>query len=258
MYLLQAQQLTKIYGHHMSLKKALINVSLQVAEGDFLGIMGPSGAGKSTLLNLLSTIDTPTSGKILVSGQDIMHLKGHRLADFRQQQLGFIFQDFNLLDALTVRENIILPLTVKKMPVSKIEVTLKPVAKVLGLTPLLEHYPSELSIGQRQRVASARALIDQPKLLFADEPTGSLDSRSATEFLQYLQMINTQVQTTVIMVTHDAFTASFCKRILFIKDGQIFSQIGRQGDRQNFFERIIDMQATIGGGGKTNALQFGD
>lgn len=258
MCLLQAQQLTKIYGHHLSLKKALVNVSLQVAEGDFLGIMGPSGAGKSTLLNLLSTIDTPTSGKVLVAGQEITHLKGQKLAAFRRQQLGFIFQDFNLLSALTVRENIILPLTVNHRPVAQIQTALTPVAKVLGLTPLLEYYPDELSIGQRQRVASARALIGQPKLLFADEPTGSLDSRSATEFLQYLQTINTQAKTTIIMVTHDAFTASFCKRMLFLKDGQIFSEIVRQGDRQAFFDRIIDMQATIGGGGKTNALQFGD
>ncbi|MFD1672458.1 ABC transporter ATP-binding protein [Agrilactobacillus yilanensis] len=258
MHILEAQQLTKIYGHHLSLKKALTNVSLSVEQGEFLGIMGPSGAGKSTLLNLLSTIDTPTSGRVMMDGRDITHLKGHALAEFRRRQLGFIFQDFNLLDALKVRENIVLPLAVNRLPVDQLQGALTHVASVLGLSELLDYYPSELSVGQRQRVASARTLIVKPQLLFADEPTGSLDSQSATEFLQYLQTINGQEKMTIIMVTHDAFTASFCKRILFIKDGQIFSEIIRQGDRQEFFDRIIDMQATIGGGGKTNALRSGD
>lgn len=258
MHILEAQQLTKIYGHHLSLKRALVDVSLKVEQGEFLGIMGPSGAGKSTLLNLLSTIDTPTSGRVLMDNQDITHLKGRALADFRRNQLGFIFQDFNLLDALKVRENIVLPLAVNRLPVEQLQLALEHVASVLGLTKLLDYYPSELSMGQRQRVASARTLIVKPQLLFADEPTGSLDSHSATEFLQYLQTINCKEKMTIIMVTHDAFTASFCKRILFIKDGQIFSEIIRQGDRQAFFDRIIDMQATIGGGGKTNALRFSD
>lgn len=258
MPILQATQLTKIYGHHLSMTKALNNVTLSVAAGDFLGIMGPSGAGKSTLLNLMATIDTPTSGQVTIDGQDLSHLKGKALADFRRNQLGFIFQDFNLLTALSVRENIQLPLALNRMPAAKIQSALQQVTTILGLSDFLDYYPEELSVGQRQRVASARALIVQPKILFADEPTGSLDSRAATELLQYLQTLNQKEKTTVIMVTHDAFTASFCKRILFIRDGAIFSEIVRLGERQAFFDQIMDMQATIGGGGKTNALRFSD
>ncbi|MCH4171291.1 MAG: ABC transporter ATP-binding protein [Lactobacillus sp.] len=255
--ILTATHLSKIYGTTLNLTKALQNVSLNVGTGEFLGIMGPSGAGKSTLLNILSTLDQPTSGQVWIGDQDISQLRGQQLASFRRKELGFIFQDFNLLEALTVEENIILPLTFNKTPARQVSAELNRVTKVLNLTQLLQRYPAELSVGQRQRVAAARALVVKPKILFADEPTGSLDSYSATELLQYLQLLNQSSQMAIVMVTHDAFTASFCKRILFIKDGQIFSEIVRKNDRQEFFDRIIDMQATIGGGGKTNALQSG-
>ncbi|MFC6170197.1 ABC transporter ATP-binding protein [Loigolactobacillus jiayinensis] len=252
MPLIDVHDVHKVYGHRLSLVTAVAGISLAVAQGEFVGIMGPSGAGKTTLLNMMATIDRPTSGQIKIAGKDVTYLSERVLAKFRREQLGFIFQDFNLLAALTVRENIILPLTLAGLKVPVIEEALQKTVHLLGLTAILARYPDEISIGQKQRVACGRAIINQPQLLFADEPTGSLDSQAATELLRYLTTINQQLGTTIVLVTHDAFTASYCKRILFIKDGAIFSEIVRQGSRQAFFQQVIDMQATIGGGGNAN------
>lgn len=248
MRMVEVRQVSKNFGARSTLVRALNNLSFRIDSGEFVGIMGPSGAGKTTLLNVISTIDRPTTGQVFLAGQEITHLPESDLAEFRRDQIGFIFQDFNLLTALTVRENIIFPLTLSKLPTTEIETRLAHFSQQLGLTGLLERYPNELSIGQKQRVSAARALMSQPKILFADEPTGSLDSKAATELLQYLATINLQDETTIMMVTHDAFTASYCNRIIFIKDGAFFSEVVRSGSRQHFFNQIIDMQAAIGGG----------
>ncbi|MGX7420139.1 ABC transporter ATP-binding protein [Carnobacterium gallinarum] len=210
--------------------------------------MGPSGAGKTTLLNIMSTIDTPTSGNVKIGGQDITLMKDSRLSQFRRHELGFIFQEFNLMNSLTVKENILLPLALDKQEVSEIEARVARVTKILGIDAIINKYPAEISIGQKQRVSAARALITDPQLIFADEPTGALDSKSATELLQYLSGINQKEATTILMVTHDGFAASYCSRVLFIKDGLLFAEIVRNGTRKEFFQKIIDMQATIGGG----------
>lgn len=252
MPLIDVQDVHKVYGHRTNLVTAVAGVSLQVLQGEFVGIMGPSGAGKTTLLNLMSTIDRPTSGQIFLNQKNVTYMKNAALAKFRREQLGFIFQDFNLLAVLTVRENLVLPLTLAGYSVVAINQALQKIVGILGLNSLLNRYPDDISPGQKQRVACGRAIITQPHLLFADEPTGSLDSKAATELLRYLTIINAKAGTTVVMVTHDAFTASYCRRILFIKDGQLFAEIVRQGSRQAFFQQVIDMQATIGGGGRTN------
>ncbi|KRM21071.1 ABC transporter ATP-binding protein [Latilactobacillus graminis] len=257
MAVVSVQQVSKIYGHRLSLVNALNNISFEIKSGEFVGIMGPSGAGKTTLLNMIATIDQPTHGRVLIKNQVVSRMREARLANFRRHELGFIFQDFNLLDSLTVRENILLPLALDKFSVAMIEQRLAQVSRVLGIGNLLARYPDEISIGQRQRVACGRAMITKPTLLLADEPTGSLDSKSATELLQYLTVINRQEKATILLVTHDAFTASYCRRILFIRDGQLFSEIIRNGNRQQFFNQIIDMQATIGGGGRYNAITPG-
>lgn len=248
MRMVEVKQVSKNFGARATLVRALNNLSFKIDRGEFVGIMGPSGAGKTTLLNIVSTIDQPTTGQVFLAGQEITHLSESELASFRRDQIGFIFQDFNLLTALTVRENIIFPLTLTKLPASEIEARLAYFSDQLALTTLLNRYPNELSIGQKQRVSAARALMTKPQVLFADEPTGSLDSKSATELLQYLATINLEDETTIMMVTHDAFTASYCNRILFIKDGAFFSEVVRSGTRQKFFNQIIDMQAAIGGG----------
>lgn len=257
MAIVTINNLSKMYGNRLNLVNALNDVSFTIEKGEFVGVMGPSGAGKTTLLNMISAIDKPTQGSVSVNQKNLFKFSENQLAKFRRREIGFIFQDFNLLEALTVEENIVLPLAVDKMPLAMIETRLKRFASMLGLNSLLKRYPHEISTGQRQRVACARAMITQPTLLLADEPTGSLDSKSATELLQYLTQINQQSQTSIMLVTHDTFTASFCQRIIFIKDGQIFSEIRRQGTRQDFFNQIIDMQATIGGGGRFNALADG-
>ncbi|WP_281173945.1 ABC transporter ATP-binding protein [Carnobacterium gallinarum] len=224
------------------------NISFDIQQGEFIGIMGPSGAGKTTLLNIMSTIDTPTSGNVKIGGQDITLMKDSRLSQFRRHELGFIFQEFNLMNSLTVKENILLPLALDKQEVSEIEARVARVTKILGIDAIINKYPAEISIGQKQRVSAARALITDPQLIFADEPTGALDSKSATELLQYLSGINQKEATTILMVTHDGFAASYCSRVLFIKDGLLFAEIVRNGTRKEFFQKIIDMQATIGGG----------
>ena len=235
--LLEAKEVTKIYGKsgHPSLNK----VSFRVAEGEFIGIMGASGSGKTTLLNVLSTIDTPTSGSIWINNVNLINLNHTSAADFRRDNLGFIFQEYFLLDSLTIRENIAVPLTLQKLPPQKIESMVRSLAERFGIASQLNKYPHELSGGQRQRASAARAIIKKPSILFADEPTGALDSSSATELLNTLYESNKELQTTILMVTHDAYAASFANRILIFKDGCIIKELLNQGsDRHAFYESI--------------------
>jgi len=247
---LEATNVKKVYGERGNLHIALKNIDLQISEGEFVGIMGPSGSGKSTLLNVLSTIDFPTGGSIKINEKNIINLNEDELAHFRREQLGFIFQDFNLLDTLTAKENISLPLALSNLPYKEIEKRIGHVAEIFGIERILDQYPYELSGGQQQRTAAARAIITNPSILFADEPTGALDSKSAHNLLQTLSTLNEQEKATILMVTHDAYAASFCKRVLFIKDGMIFTEIYKgEQSRKQFFQQIIDILATLGGGG---------
>lgn len=235
--LLEAKEITKIYGKsdHPSLNK----VSFRVAEGEFIGIMGASGSGKTTLLNVLSTIDTPTSGDIKINGISLKNLNRTSAADFRKDHLGFIFQEYFLLDSLTIHENISVPLTLLKLPPQKIESMVRNLAERFGIASQLDKYPHELSGGQRQRASAARAIVKQPSILFADEPTGALDSSSATELLNALYEANKELRTTILMVTHDAYAASFAERILIFKDGCIIKELMSQGScRRDFYETI--------------------
>lgn len=209
--------------------------------------MGPSGAGKTTLLNLVASIDNPTGGSIIIDGDDLVTMDEEQLARFRREKLGFLFQDFNLLDTLTVKENIVLPLALARAAVAEIEAGAERVATLLGIRDILGKYPYEISGGQKQRTAAARAIIHNPRLVLADEPTGALDSRSSAELLQCLADLNQKYATTIMMVTHDAFAASYCRRILFIKDGVLFSELVRGGTRKDFFHQILDVLAVLGG-----------
>ena len=215
--ILEVKNIEKYYGNKSNLTKAIDNISFTVNEGEFIGIMGASGSGKTTLLNCISTIDRVTSGKIVINNQDITKLKGNNLNKFRREELGFIFQDFNLLDTLTARENIALALTIQKVNAKEIDKRVEKVANQLGITDILNKYPYQISGGQKQRVASARAIITNPKLILADEPTGALDSKSARQLLENLEALNNDFNATILMVTHDSFTASYANRILFIK-----------------------------------------
>ncbi|EOL42811.1 ABC transporter ATP-binding protein [Enterococcus caccae] len=250
--ILEVNHLSKSYGYRSNKVQVLNNISFSVDQGEFVGIMGPSGAGKSTLLNTISTISLPTTGTVRIDGQDILKMRDGQISDFRRKKLGFIFQNFNLMETLNVKDNILLPLAVDRMALAEMEQRLSHVADILGIDQLLNSFPNAISVGQKQRVAAARALITKPKIIFADEPTGSLDSKSAAELLQYMTNMNLQDDATIMMVTHDPYTASYCNRILFIKDGVFFSEVVRQGSRKDFFNRVIDMQATIGGGGRAN------
>ena len=243
---LDVANVEKYYGNKGNLTKALDKISFQVEEGEFVGIMGASGSGKTTLLNCLSTIDRITSGKIVVDDVDITRLKGNHLNRFRREELGFIFQDFNLLDTLTAYENIALALTIQRVKPGKIEKDVKKVAEQLGITAVLNKYPYEMSGGQR--VACARAIVGNPKLVLADEPTGALDSKAARMLLENFQFMNQKLGATILMVTHDAFTASYADRILFIKDGKLFNELHRGEDsRKEFFGRIIEVVTLLGG-----------
>lgn len=245
---LEVRQIEKIYGNRGSVTKALAGISFKVDRGEFVGIMGPSGSGKTTLLNCLSTIDTVTSGSITIAGQDITRMRSGQLAKFRREQLGFIFQDFNLLDTLTAYENIALPLTIRKTPVKKMEQRVQRLARQLDIEDVLKKYPYQMSGGQQQRVACARAMVCQPSLVLADEPTGALDSRASRMLLDSFEVLNRTMEATILMVTHDAFTASFAHRILFIKDGRIFNELIRgEDDRRTFFNRIIEVVMLLGG-----------
>lgn len=245
---LSVQNIEKYYGGKGAVTKAVNHISFDVARGEFLGIMGASGSGKTTLLNCISTIDKVTSGRIVVDGRDVTGLKGKSLSQFRREQLGFIFQDFNLLDTLTAYENIALALSIQNVPAQQIEQRVRQVAAQLSIGHVLDKFPYQMSGGEKQRTASARAIITKPALVLADEPTGALDSRSARMLLDSLVQLNAGLQATILMVTHDAFTASFARRILFIKDGEIFNELVRGGDsRKEFFERILQVVTLLGG-----------
>jgi putative ABC transport system ATP-binding protein len=244
---IETKDLTKIYGSKGMSFSALDGINLKVKKGDFLGIMGPSGAGKTTLLNLISTIDRPSTGNIYFEGADIGKLKNKELAKFRRNNIGFIFQDFNLLDNMSVEDNIALPLALSKVDHSEIRGKVRELSTFFGLENHIKKYPYQLSGGQKQRVAAARALITSPSVIFADEPTGALDSKSAAELLQCLTKMNEKYNTTIMMVTHDAFAASYCKRILFIKDGKIHAKLDKNESRKEFFQRILEMLAALGG-----------
>ncbi|MEG0265133.1 MAG: ABC transporter ATP-binding protein [Erysipelotrichaceae bacterium] len=253
-HILDVQMIEKYYGSKGNITKAIDNISFYVEKGEFVGVMGPSGSGKTTLLNCISTIDRVTSGNILINQQDITKLQRGQLAKFRREELGFIFQDFNLLDTMTAYENIALALTIQKVNPKTIDEKIKEVAKTLEIEDVLSKYPYQISGGQKQRVASARALITNPSLILADEPTGALDSKSSRMLLESMEKLNTQLAATIMMVTHDAFTASYAHRILFIKDGKIFNEIIRGNDsRKEFFNRIIEV-VTLLGGDSSNVL----
>ena len=245
---LEVKNIEKYYGNKSNLTKAISGISFNVAEGEFVGIMGASGSGKTTLLNCISTIDRVTAGTILINNQDITKLRGNKLNKFRREKLGFIFQDFNLLDTLTAYENIALALTIQKVNPHEIDKRVKEVAQKLNISEILNKYPYQISGGQKQRVASARAIITNPKIVLADEPTGALDSKSARQLLETFESLNQNLGATILMVTHDAFTASYADRIIFIKDGKIFNEIIKGKDtRKEFFEKIIEVQTLLGG-----------
>ena len=246
--ILEVKNLKKYYGSHGNITKAVDGISFDVLEGDFVAIMGASGSGKTTLLNTISTIDTVTSGNIYLDGVDITTLKEEELADFRRENLGFIFQDFNLLDTLTIEENIALSLIINHEDILKLDKKVDEIAKKLGIRDILDKFPYEVSGGQKQRCACARALINEPKLILADEPTGALDSKSSRMLLETMDEMNERLNATILMVTHDSFSASFCKRVIFIKDGKIFNEI-LKGDksRKDFFNEILDVLTMLGG-----------
>ena len=247
MEILKIENLEKYYGKEGNITKAVDGISLSVESGEFVAIMGASGSGKTTLLNCVSTIDTATGGHIYLEDTDITTLKGKALNEFRRDKLGFIFQDFNLLDTLTAYENIALALTIQNTPQKKIDPAVKKVAGQLGVTEVLEKYPYQMSGGQKQRIAAARAMITDPKLILADEPTGALDSKSSRMLLEKLEELNQKLGATILMVTHDNFSASYATRVIFMKDGHILNELRKgEDDRKTFFEKIIEMVTAFG------------
>lgn len=249
------KNISKDFGKKKNAVHAIKDITLEVEHGELLGIMGPSGAGKTTLLNMISTNERPDHGQIIIDGLDLTQLYDRDLAKYRRNKMGFIYQSFELLDSLNVKENVILPLALSRANKKIIEERFQYMMNLLNIEKLAQREIDELSLGQRQMVAAARALINKPEILFADEPTGSLDSKSATILLNYMQLINQKEKTTILMATHDAFTASYCTRVVFIKDGVVFSEVVNPGDRDKFFEQIINMQRTIGGGNYFNVSQ---
>ena len=249
--ILRVESLKKHYGKEPNITKALDGISFQVVKGEFLGIMGSSGSGKTTLLNCLATIIKPTDGSIQMQEKDLGQLKGSQLADYRGKEIGYLFQNFELLDNLTAKENILLPLSLHKVDTNESKVRLELLSQYLDISELLDKFPSQLSGGQRQRVAAARALILDPKIVFADEPTGALDSKNATILMQKLSEMNQVEETTILMVTHDSVAASFCNRILFIQDGKLFHEIRRDYPRESqedFYHRILKVMSALAGG----------
>ena len=245
--ILQVENIHKFYGTKGNVTKALNGISFTVERGEYVAIMGASGSGKTTLLNCISTIDNVTSGHIYIGGEDITKIKEKKLAKFRREELGFIFQDFNLLDTLTAYENIALALTINDVKGKEIDDLIREIASRLNITTVLNKFPYQMSGGQKQRVAAARAIVTHPKLILADEPTGALDSKSAKMLLESLETLNKAMNATIMMVTHDAFTASYAKRILFIKDGKIFNELIRGNDsRKEFFSQIIEVVSLLG------------
>ncbi|MCD2345443.1 ABC transporter ATP-binding protein [Clostridium guangxiense] len=250
MYVLQAENITKVYGGRLeiNLNNALNGISLNIEEGEFTAIMGPSGSGKTTLLNILSGIDEATLGNVKIMGKDITNITRDDMAIFRRENLGIISQDFNLIDDLTLEENAILPLFIRdNVDEEGIRNKVEQLFKFFNIWEEKDKYPYNVSGGQQQRAAACRALITNPKIIMADEPTGNLDSKAATKFMQYMQMVNENRNSTIIMVTHDSYAASFCKRVLFIKDGKMYTEIYRKEGKKDFFNRILDCLAIICG-----------
>lgn len=246
--ILKVENLQKYYGRQGNITKAVDNINFQVTEGEFMGIMGASGSGKTTLLNCVSTIDRATAGHIHIDGMDIIAMKEKELSRFRREKLGFVFQDFNLLDTMTAYENIALALTILNTPADEVDQRVRSAAGMLNINDVLNKYPYQMSGGQKQRVAAARAIVTKPSLILADEPTGALDSRSAQMLLESFRLLNEEVHATILMVTHDAFTASYCRRILFLRDGKIFNELVRGNEsRKQFFDRIVEVIALLGG-----------
>ena len=247
--ILTVTDLKKVYGKGGSLTRALDGVSLSLEAGEFVGVMGPSGSGKTTLLNCVSTIDRPSAGSIVIDGKELTRLKGKELAKFRRERLGFIFQDCNLLDTLTTYENIALSLSIIRAPAQKIDRRVREMADLLGIADCLDKYPYQMSGGQQQRCAAARAMVTHPALVLADEPTGALDSKSSQLLLDRLDELNMELGATILMVTHDAFTASCCRRVVFLRDGKLFLELHRGNDsRKVFFQKIIQVVTRMGGG----------
>ncbi|WP_028559703.1 ABC transporter ATP-binding protein [Paenibacillus pinihumi] len=241
------RQVSKLYGgKHENKVYALNNVSFTMVEGEFIGIMGASGSGKTTLLNVISTLDQATEGTVMIAGTDITRMKSGQLSDFRAKQLGFIFQDFNLLDNLTVHDNIALPLSLQDVPAAEIKQKVKHVMENLGIAELADKYPATISGGQRQRTAAARAIVHEPALLLGDEPTGALDSKNATSLLETMKKLNEEQNISILMVTHDAMSASYCRRILFIQDGRLVKEIVRLGPRESFYQEILGVLSEYG------------
>jgi len=248
MSVLKADRVSKVYGSKGKIHyQALDGISLDIGKGEFVGVMGPSGSGKTTLLNILSTIDKPTSGHIEINGVNPTKLNQKQLAQFRRRELGFIFQDFNLLDTLSIKDNIVLPLALEGVKVSEIDRRLAECAKLLGIGAILDKRTYEVSGGQKQRAAIARAMIHKPAILLADELTGNLDSKAAKDVMESLQQLNEEENATILLVTHDPFAASYCQRIVFIKDGKMFTEIRRGANRQAFFQHILDALSVLGG-----------
>ena len=246
--LLRVEDIEKYYGDPSAVTKALDQVSFTVEAGEFISIMGPSGSGKTTLLNCVSTIDTVSAGHILLDGKDMAAIPEDKIADFRRDSLGFVFQDFNLLDTLTLEENIALPLTLCGTPPDKTVRRVREIAEKLYIGDVLHKFPAQVSGGQKQRCAFARAVVCRPRLILADEPTGALDSHAARVLLEVMAGFNKEMGATILMVTHDAFSASYAKRILFLKDGRIFNEI-RKGEKVRgvFYHEILDVLSLLGG-----------
>ena len=250
MKILSGRKIKKVYGKKLNAQEVLKGIDMEVNEGEFVGIMGPSGSGKTTLLNVLCSIDNATEGVIEINGKNLRKMKERELSNFRREQLGFIFQDYNLLDTLTVKENILLPLSMSKVSKAEAEQRFNEITNLLGIKELAPKYPNEISGGQKQRTSAARALITNPSIVFADEPTGALDSKAATALLSNLEKINLEKKVTIMMVTHDPVAASFCSRVLFLKDGQLYTELYKgEKNRKSFFQEIMNTQGVLGGDG---------
>ncbi|MGG3564912.1 ABC transporter ATP-binding protein [Neobacillus rhizosphaerae] len=248
MTILQASKIYKSYGNKFNKQEVLKGIDVTIGKGEFVSIMGASGSGKTTLLNVLSSIDQVSQGSIQIEGKEMTTLKEKQLAEFRKHHLGFIFQEYNLLDTLTVKENILLPLSITKVSKQEADAKFKEVADELGIYELKDKYPNEISGGQKQRTSAARAFIHEPSIIFADEPTGALDSKSASDLLNKLRQLNQRRQATIVMVTHDPVAASYCGRVIFIKDGQMYTQLNKgEQTRQTFFQDIMKTQGVLGG-----------
>lgn len=248
MSILKTEQLVKVYGSKNNQQEVLKQIDMSVEKGEFISIMGPSGSGKTTLLNVLSSIDYATSGQIEINGNQLQNMNNRQMSNFRKKELGFIFQEYNLLNTLTVQENIMLPLTIQKISKKEAYKRYEEVSKVLGILDIQNKYPNEISGGQKQRTSAERAFIAQPSIIFADEPTGALDSKSASDLLNKLDQLNQTTGATIVMVTHDSVAASYSNRVIFLKDGKVYSELYKgDDDRETFYKEIIKTQSVLGG-----------